>query len=166
LLRRLQPVLFNVEVGGKSYQEMHVDGGAVSQAFLIPPSLVVRLAQERAGFRRKASVAYVIRNSRLTTEWSDVQRATLPIVSKAVSMMINYMGVGDLYRIYLAMQRGGAEFNLAYIGDDFQAEHKEDFDQEYMRALFHFAYEKATRGYPWEHAPPGFQGEGRYGMKP
>jgi hypothetical protein len=155
------PVLFDVEANGKSYQEMHVDGGAVSQAFLVPPSLIVRIAQEKSGFRRQGFVAYLIRNSSLTTEWSDVQRATLPIASKAVSLMINYIGVGDLYRIYLAMQRAGANFNVTYIGDDFQAEHKEEFDQGYMRALYRFAYEKAARGYPWEHAPPGFQADDR-----
>ena len=155
------PVLFDVTANGKSYQEMHVDGGAVSQAFLIPPSLDVRIAQEKSGFRGEAYVTYTIRNSRLTTEWSDVQRATLPIAGKAVSIMINYVGLGDLYRIYLEVQRAGAGFNVAYIGDDFQAEHKEQFDQGYMRALYRFAYEKAARGYPWEHAPPGFQAEDR-----
>ena len=156
------PVLFDVTANGKSYQEMHVDGGAVSQAFLIPPSLDVRIAQEKSGFRREAYVTYTIRNSRLTTEWSDVQRATLPIAGKAVSIMINYVGLGDLYRIYLEVQRAGAGFNVAYIGDDFQAEHKEQFDQGYMRALYRFAYEKAASGYPWEHAPPGFQAEDRW----
>jgi predicted patatin/cPLA2 family phospholipase len=155
------PVLFDVTANGKSYQEMHVDGGAVSQAFLIPPNLDVRIAQEKTGLRRKAYDAYIIRNSRLATDWSDVQRATLPIVGKAVSIMINYVGLGDLYRIYLEAQRAGANFNVAYIGDDFQAEHKVQFEQEYMRALYRFGYEKAAKGYPWEHAPPGFQAEDR-----
>jgi hypothetical protein len=26
-----------------------------------------------------------------------------------------------------------------------------------MRTLYHFAYDKAAKGYPWDHAPPGFQ---------
>ncbi|MEJ0096240.1 MAG: patatin-like phospholipase family protein [Methylocella sp.] len=155
------PVLFDVSADGKSCQEMHVDGGAVSQAFLIPPNLDVRIAQEKTGLRRKAYDAYIIRNSRLATDWSDVQRATLPIAGKAVSIMINYVGLGDLYRIYLELQRAGAGFNVAYIGDDFQAEHKVQFEQGYMRALYRFGYEKAAKGYPWEHAPPGFQAEDR-----
>jgi hypothetical protein len=90
------------------------------------------------------------------TEWSDVDRLTLPIALKAVSTMINYNRIGDLSRMYSVTQRAGASFNLAYIGDDFQAEHKEDFDQAYMRALYHYAYEKAEKGYPWQHALPGF----------
>ena len=43
------PVMFDVEADGKSYQEMHVDGGAVSQAFLVPPSVNIHVAQEKAG---------------------------------------------------------------------------------------------------------------------
>ncbi len=155
------PVMFDVEANGNHYQEMHVDGGAVSQAFLVPPSVNIHVAQEKAGYRRRTVVAYVIRNSRLTTEWSDVERQMLSIAQKAVSTMINYNGIGDIYRMYLVTVRAGARFNLAYISDDFQAEHKEDFDQTYMRALYRYAYDKAERGYPWEHAPPGFAGKGR-----
>lgn len=154
------PVMFDVEANGKPYQEMHVDGGAVSQAFLVPASVNARVALARSGYQRKSVVAYIIRNSRLTTEWSDVERLTLSIAQKAVSTMINYNGVGDLYRMYLVTQRAGASFNLAYISDDFHAEHKEDFDQTYMRALYHYAYEKAGKGYPWQHAPPGFAYKG------
>jgi len=155
------PVMFDVEAHGAGYQEMHVDGGAVSQAFLIPPSLNLRAARDRAGFRRNGFVAYIIRNSRLTTEWTDVERLTLPIAKKAVSTLINYNGVGDLYHIYLVTRRSGAAFNLAFLGDDFRAEHREEFAPSYMRALYRFAYDKAAKGYPWDHAPPGFQPNGR-----
>jgi patatin-like phospholipase/acyl hydrolase len=34
------PVLIDVSVNGRPYQEMHVDGGAVAQLFLYPPSLI------------------------------------------------------------------------------------------------------------------------------
>ena len=149
------PVMFDVEVGGKTYQEMHVDGGAVSQAFLVPPSVNTREALEKAGYRRGVA-AYIIRNSRLTTEWSDVERQTLSIAGKAVSTLINYNGVGDLYRMYMVTRRASASFNFAFIGDDFRAPHPMDFDPGYMRALFNFARDKAAKGYLWEHAPPGF----------
>ena len=82
--------------------------------------------------------------------------ASNPSVAKAVAIMVNYAGLGDLYRICLEAQRAGANFNVAYIGGDFQAEHKVQFEQEYMRALYRFGYEKAVKGYPWGRAPPGF----------
>lgn len=149
------PVMFDVEARGAPYQEMHVDGGAVSQAFLVPPSVNPHLAQAEAGYHRKI-VAYIIRNSRLTTEWNDVERQTLSIGERAVSTMINYSGVSDFYRMYMVTRRANASFNLAYIGDDFRADHKDDFDQSYMRALYRYAFDKAAKGYPWQDAPPGF----------
>jgi hypothetical protein len=60
--------------------------------------------------------------------------------------------------MYLITQRAGSSFNLAYVGEDFRAPHPEEFDQTFMRALYHYAYDKAVQGYPWEHAPPGFSG--------
>jgi hypothetical protein len=58
--------------------------------------------------------------------------------------------------MYMVTRRANASFNLAYIGDDFRADHKDDFDQSYMRALYRHAFEKAAKGYPWQDAPPGF----------
>ena len=95
------PVMFDVEAKGEPYQEMHVDGGAVSQAFLVPPSVDPHIAQKAAGFHARKMVAYIIRNSRLTTEWTDVERQTLSIAQRAVTTMINYNGVGDFYRMYM-----------------------------------------------------------------
>jgi predicted acylesterase/phospholipase RssA len=150
------PVMFDVEANGAPYQEMHVDGGAVSQAFLVPPSIDPRIAQAAAGFHGRKTVAYIIRNSRLTTEWTDVERQTLSIAQRAVATLINYNGVGDLYRMYLTTRRANASFNLAYIGPEFHADHKEEFDTGYMRALYRFAFDKAAKGYPWQDGPPGF----------
>ena len=49
------PVMFDVEVEGQSYQEMHVDGGAVSQAFLVPTNLDPKWPARRRGIAAKAS---------------------------------------------------------------------------------------------------------------
>ncbi len=150
------PVMFDVNAGGGAYQEMHVDGGASSQAFLIPTSIDPRIARAEAGHRRNTD-AFIIRNSRLTTEWTDTERRTLSVAGKGVTTMINYSGISDFYRMYLETLRAKAGFNLAYIEPDFKAPHPSDFDQPYMRALYHYAYEKAAHGYPWMHAPPGFK---------
>ena len=47
--------MFDVEANGNHYQEMHVDGGTVSQAFLVPPSVNIHVAYEKAGFMRKVA---------------------------------------------------------------------------------------------------------------
>lgn len=149
------PVLIDVEVDGKKYQEMHVDGGAMTQVFLYPPSMNIQKEAEAQGFTRDRH-AYVIRNSRLDPDWAEVERSTMSIVQRAITSLIQTQGIGDLYRIYLTCQRDNVDFNLAFIPPDFKVETKEPFDPVYMSALFQRGYEMMKAGYPWEKTPIGY----------
>jgi len=149
------PVMFNVEADGAPYQEMHVDGGAMAQAFLYPPYFALgEFAEEHQAERTRS--LYVIRNARLDPDWATVDRSTLDIAGRAVSSLIYSQGLGDLYRIYLITQRDGIDYNLAYIGSEFTAPHKEEFDTAYMRQLYEYGYEQARGGYQWRKYPPNY----------
>jgi predicted acylesterase/phospholipase RssA len=150
------PVLIDVEAGGKHYQEMHVDGGTMSQVFAYPASLPIKELSATAGFSRERRL-YVIRNARLDPDWAQVERNTMSIAGRAVASLIHTQGIGDLYRIYATAQRDGVDFNLAFIPSSFNAPHKEEFDNAYMRALYDEGYELAVKGYPWLKTPPGFE---------
>jgi hypothetical protein len=143
-----QPVLIDVEVDGKPYQELHVDGGAIAQMFIYPPGIDMRKAVHR---ERKA---YLIRNAREDAEWAGVERRALSVAGRAISTMLHYGGSNDLMRIYFLAQRDGIDYNLAYIGSDFSAPRAGDFDKAYMNALFDYAYQQARRGYSWNKTPP------------
>ena len=151
----LPPVLIDVEAGGKRYQEMHVDGGTMAQVFAYPSSLRIKELSAAAGFTRERRL-YVIRNARLDPDWAQVERKTMSIAGRAVASLIHTQGIGDLYRIYATTQRDGVDFNLAFIPFSFNAPHKEEFDNEYMRALYDVGYDLAVKGYPWLKTPPGF----------
>jgi hypothetical protein len=153
------PVMVDVEVDGKRYQEMHVDGGAKSQVFLYPPSFQLQSTAAAEGLHRDR-IAYVIRNARLDPTWVDVRRRTLSIAGRAISSLIASSGNGDLYRIFATTQRDGVDFNLAYIPAEFTEQPTQDFDPVYMTKLFNAGYNAATQngGYPWRKAPPGFAG--------
>jgi predicted acylesterase/phospholipase RssA len=148
------PVMIDVEVDGKPFQEMHVDGGAMAQTFLYPPSLKVAEFGAARGFQRTRK-AYIIRNARLDPEWATVERRTMSIAGRAVASLLHSQGIGDLYRIYTTAQRDGVDYNLAYISPDFKAEHKQEFDTNYMLALYDYGYQLARKGYPWRKVPPG-----------
>jgi hypothetical protein len=146
-----QPVLIDVEVDGKKYQELHVDGGAVAQMFLYPPS--VQLG--KVGVKRERH-AWLIRNARLDPDYDDTDRRTLSIAGRAISTMLVASGVNDVLRIYFTAKRDGVDYNLAYIGSDFQpAPKKGEFDQAYMRSLYDYGYNQALAGRPWHKTPPG-----------
>lgn len=147
------PVMIDVEAGGRHYQEMNVDGGAIAQTFLYPP-LVGYLVDVRAKPYARERHAYIIRNGRLDPDWASVDRRFLNISSRAISTMIHYNGYNDIYRIYTTTQKDGVDFNLAYIGKDFPAIKHEDFDAAYMRTLFEYGYREGRTGYHWHKAPP------------
>ena len=56
------PVMIDVTLDDAKHQEMHVDGGTVSQVFLYPPSLHLGTILQRDNSTRPA--AYIIRNGR------------------------------------------------------------------------------------------------------
>ena len=116
------PVMIDVEVGGKKYQEMHVDGNTAAQVFVYPAAVRLKAVAETIGVDRERKL-YVIRNARLDPEWAQVERRTLPIAAQAISTLIQYQGTGDLYRIYSVTQRDGIDFNLAYIPPTFVTPH-------------------------------------------
>ena len=68
--------------------------------------------------------------------------------------MIHFSGQNDAYRLQTIAARDGVEFNLAYIGRDFTVEHRTDFDQEYMRALFEYGREQIRSGTAWHKNGP------------
>ncbi|MBV8456054.1 MAG: patatin-like phospholipase family protein [Acetobacteraceae bacterium] len=150
------PEMIDVEVDGRTYQEMHVDGGASAQVFVYPPSLQLQVEARRHGITRVRRL-YVIRNARLDPDWEEIQRSTLSIAGRAISSLIQTQGVGDLYRIYVAASRDDIDFNLAYIPETFTMELKQPFDQGYMRALFTVGYDMGRKGYPWAKVPPGYR---------
>lgn len=156
------PVMIDVNVDGKDYQEMHVDGGAVAQLFLYPPYLGTEIRKVKRKRR-----AYLIRNGAIGKDWADVERSTLGIAGRAISTMIYSSGVNDLFRTYLITQRDGVEYYLAYIDSDFKGPpHIRDFDPKYMNALFDYSYQKSRHGFPWKREPPFVHKRQDAGKKP
>jgi len=149
------PEMIDVEVNGRKYQEMHVDGGASAQVFVYPPSLQINAESRRRNIIR-ARRLYVIRNARLDPQWEETKRSMFSIAGRAISSLIQTQGVGDLYRIYVAAVRDQIDFNLAYIPASFHQKLKTPFDQSYMQALFEVGYRLGKAGYPWSKVPPGY----------
>jgi predicted acylesterase/phospholipase RssA len=151
------PQYIPVEANGARYDEIHVDGGTVSQAFLYPmgvdwPTILKRL---KVKGRPKA---YIIRNSRLAPKWNTVDPPkTLAIAGRAADSMIRTQGIGDLYRMYLASMRDGIEYHWTAIPDDFNEKPKDMFDPEYMQKLVKIGFQRAMSGTAWQTEPPSYK---------
>jgi hypothetical protein len=142
------PVMFQVQVDGRPYDELHVDGGVTSQVFLGAAGLDWRQIAERLRVDG-APQLYVIRNARLAPQWEPVERRVGPIVSRSIASLIRDQGIGDMARIYLIAARDGMEFNLARVPADFNVEASELFDRNYMQALFERGFVAGKQGDIW-----------------
>ena len=151
------PVMIEVPVGNTKHDEMHVDGGTISQVFLYPPALELSKIGVRPSTRLQAT-AYIIRNGRVSPPPGMVERRLPAIAERAIATMITSNGVGDLYRIYATTQRDRIGYNLAFIGDEFKEFTNGPFDRAYMAKLFDYGRSHGRNGYAWQRLPPGFSG--------
>ena len=149
------PVMFDVEANGQLYDELHVDGGATSVMYLYPIGLDWGRLIEQLEVKGKPNV-YILRNGRWRKQWSSVDRSTIPVAIRTIDSLMGSAVLGDSYRIYLATQRDGIQYNLAYIPESFNEEASESFDKEYMTKLFNLGYQMAIDGYQWNAVPPGY----------
>ena len=152
-----QPVLIEVEAEGRTYDELHVDGGVTSQVFLYPMGIEWARVLEKLEVPEVPKV-YVIRNSSLDPNWQTTQNKASRIAGRSISGLIRTLGIGDLNRIFLLARRDGLDYNLAFIPGDFDEPKEEMFDRKYMESLFDVGYRLAKDGYPWNKAPPEIEG--------
>ncbi|WP_245453282.1 patatin-like phospholipase family protein [Aquibium carbonis] len=150
------PMLIKVEANGRTFDELHVDGGTTSQVFLYPVGVDWRKVTRNLKVPGKPDV-YVIRNASLDPVYDPVKPRLVPIAGRSISTLIRTQGVGDMYRIYLGAKRDGLNYNLAFIPSEFDVKSSEPFDLAYMRKLYQLGYEQGVAGTAWHDSPPGFE---------
>ncbi|MEE9393762.1 MAG: patatin-like phospholipase family protein [Planctomycetota bacterium] len=151
------PQYIEVEVDGETYDEMHVDGSVIANVFL--HGFVLDLS----GLRKDLGLSgfypitlYTIRNSQIRSGWEPIPRKILPIAERSVMTLLDSGAVGDLYRIFSLCRRDGIEFRMVAIPPNFTFQKKEIFDQDDMKSLYKFGFERAQKANLWKREPPGW----------
>lgn len=152
------PVYFQVEAGGRHYDEMHVDGGVVSGLFYIYQ--LMEDTESIAGFsgidlKGSKTRVYALNLCYMSPHSKQVEDNMVAITSRLIELNGASKMTGDTYRIYAFAKERGWDFNLAYIPEDFEPHQKEMLDKQEMRRLFKRGYDDAAVGYKWHKAPPG-----------
>jgi hypothetical protein len=152
------PVYVPVEAGGKTYDEMHVDGGVTTEVFFYGAMLDLEAAERESGAtKRPPAHLYILRNSQIRVQWKAVTPKLMPIAERSIGSLIAMQALGDIYRIHAFTKRDGIDFNLAAIPDDYVPAAKEAFDREEMNRLFDLGFQLAASGYKWQKHPPGLK---------
>lgn len=150
----VSPVMIDVEAHGQHYQEMHVDGGVSTQVFTYPANMFKMMEQQsREPYRGEVHV-YVVLNGKAAPEWSATPRRAMEIGSRALLLLLQRQSVDDLDRIFRTARQDGVDYNLAFIGADFEFPEHKRFDPAYMDALMDYGDRQGAAGYPWHKAAP------------
>jgi predicted acylesterase/phospholipase RssA len=152
------PVLFDVEVDGERFDEMHADGGTATQVFFYAGTVDLVGAARASGLEREGGQIgnlYLIRNGQFASQVKQIPRKLIDISDRAVNTMIKTSAIGDLYRIYAFARREKAHFNYVAIPPDFEFKAQELFDLDEMNRLFEVGYRLGLSEDPWQKAPPG-----------
>ncbi len=149
------PVMIEVVASdGRTYDEMHVDGGVSAQVFTYPVALRLRESEVLGDDRRGRPTVWVIRNAPLVFRYEQVPRSLFDIAGRSISGLIRSNGIGDLYRIWITAIRDGFDFRLASIPFDFDVQPSEPFDPVHMKALFERGRSDILTGEAWRDHPP------------
>jgi predicted acylesterase/phospholipase RssA len=158
------PVYFQVEAGGRRYDEMHVDGGVVSGLFYIyqlmegAESMFQSSGINPRGFKTRL---YVLNLCYMSPHSQQVEDNMVAMTSRLIETNGAAKMIGDTYRIYAYAKEKEWDYNLAYIPEDFKPNQKEMLDKQEMQRLFKRGYDDAVEGYKWHKAPPGLVAEGK-----
>ncbi len=154
------PVFTEVDIDGRRYDEMHTDGGTVTQVFFYEGTVDLAAASRAAGYRDRKGyrgTVYIIRNGKLGPEPEQVKRRLPEISGRAIGTMIKYAAINDLYRLYVTTDAARLGFRYVAIPDDFESQADEVFDPREMNRLFALGYETGLAGTAWQDNPPRYQ---------
>lgn len=147
------PIEITVEVNGKSYDELHVDGGTTREVFVQPVNVPLK-TYDRLYDKPPIRRIYIIKNGKIAPEQEIVQPKTLSIVSRSISTLIKNQNLGELYRIHRMAEDGGADFNFVAVPPSFNVKSRQFFDPVYQTALFEEGRRLGSTGVPWAKRPP------------
>jgi Holliday junction resolvasome RuvABC DNA-binding subunit len=100
-----------------------------------------------------ATDLYVIINTTLTSAFQVIERDTLSILNRGVSVGVKTLTRIMIDQAYAAARRNGIGFHLATIDPKFNAPSRGAFDTDYMKALFDFGFQQGKSGKAFVNEP-------------
>ncbi len=140
------PVMIEVEKDGKSYQEMHVDGGA-STPFLVAPDIAMILGYTPEAL--KGAHIYVVVNGQASSAPRATKNNTVDVAARSFSSVLNHMTRMQLAQTDAFAQRSGADFHFTTIPHDVEFGGSLAFDEKNMREIFDYGRRCAAASQVW-----------------
>jgi hypothetical protein len=157
------PVRINVEIDGRQYDELHVDGG-VSDEVIFRSFMVADLNRATGmpgSYAPAGSVLYVIDNGKLYADPSCTRPRLTNMVSSSFRSIVYGKTRDELYRIYLNCVETGVYFRLTAVPQDVKLDISGGLtlttaDQEKLYSEgYQVGLHTKMMGSGWRDLPPG-----------
>lgn len=142
------PVRIAVAAEGKSFEELHADGGAMRQVYLLPDAFYS--SETLDGLRPDI---YVVVDAELAPHFSVVPQQSIRIAARALESLEKSNASGIVAGIADFARQNQATFRLVYVDRAIPVDHRIPFDPAYMQAAFALGQIKGRTG-TWEAGPP------------
>jgi len=152
----LPPQYMSVDVNGKDYYQMHVDGGIYTQVFMI--GLLVNWS-DVLDFKENANTDFDVtlytvanRKYRQRDIYQPVEQAPFSIIEAYVLTEMDLLFDRSVYRLYKSCEKKGFKFKMASIPEKMPdiITVPTEFDPKKMIKLFNVGYQMGRTNIPWK----------------
>jgi predicted acylesterase/phospholipase RssA len=150
------PVLIHVEGDGKSYDEMHVDGGTTMPLFIA--SEIAQLESRRFDAFSGAEI-FVLVNTQLAAYPKSTRERPIAVLRKSFSAGLTHSLRSSLELTAAFAQRNGMDFHLSYIPMSYPYQGSLSLKFPAMHALFDYGARCAETGRLWTTLEQAIQEE-------
>ena len=140
------PVMIDVQDGGKTFQEMHVDGGA-STPFFIAPDIAMILGEAPQVLR--GAHIYVVVNGSSASPPRSTRNNTIDIVARSFTAVLNHMTRTLLLQTEDFAQRNGMSFVFTVMPQDVAFGGSLAFEEANMKSIFDYGVRCAAAKQAW-----------------
>jgi hypothetical protein len=143
------PKLIAVEADGEVFEEMHVDGGAITPLFIVPEPLVLRRAQAWSG---RGVEVYALMNMTLRPTSRTTPTAAIPILIRTFELMLRSSYRSALRSVAAFCEINGFALHVGSVPMAYGHASMLRFDQGTMADLFEAGRTSAANGELWATA--------------
>ena len=153
----LPPVPIDIEVDGKRFTELHVDGGVTACVFLQPAMLGIGPNGEQPSEANPTTV-YAIVAGKLHQTAAPTKRELFSIAGESMNAVLQAKMEGELTTLFMLTRYARANFKLSGIPQDYETPgNNMSFDQKVMRGLVDEGIRAGRNGTAWRSFPPGLE---------
>jgi hypothetical protein len=141
-----RPKMIATAADGETFEEMHVDGGAISPLFVVPEPMILKRAQH---WNTAGVEVYALVNTTLHPYPKTTPLGALPALVRSFELMLRSSYRGALRSVAAFCEINGFELKTASVPSDFGGVSMLRFDRELLTRMYDKGFELAAGGELW-----------------